>query len=96
MWSNITTELEPNLKYSKDNCDEHQLLSMWEQFVKQTIANIKSWAKYSPSESQNAMWLLQTNLKHIEQNGLLNNFVKSLDNETQTFLTDNKLLALNE
>jgi hypothetical protein len=28
MWSNITTELEPNLKYSKDNCDEHQLLSM--------------------------------------------------------------------
>jgi len=94
MWSNIISELKPNMKYSKDDVNEHQLLSYGTRFINEYIAAIKMKANSSPSEARNLMGLLNSTLAKIKSDGKFDAFIQNTTPEIRQFLVDNKIIQI--
>jgi len=92
MWAGIIEELKPHMKHSKEDVNEHQLISNGYRFVNELITHIKGNAQYSPSEARNAFGLIQTTLSHIEKVGKLEEFKKNLPQDYIQFLQKQKML----
>jgi len=85
MWSTIIKELKPNMEYSNQDVNEHQLFSYLQKFSKLLV-------HATDEERKDLGGLLYTTLKTIEERGLKNKFLKGLDKKTLSFLEQNKLL----
>ncbi len=86
MWIEIQKELEPKMKFSKTDVNEHQLLSLGVRFVREYMSAISMNAQSSPSEARNLMGLLNTTLKTIQDNGLLDIFMSQSPPEVIEFV----------
>jgi len=92
MWSKIQKELEPVMKYSKDDVNEHQLLSYGSRFINEYITSINMKSKPSPSEARNAQGLLLTTLSKIEKDGKMDLLWDKSSIEVRDFLIKNNLV----
>jgi len=72
-WSSIKKELENDLNFSKEDVNEHQLMSYASRFINQYQVKGNSG---SPSENQNLIGQLQSSIKEIEKRGLTEAFLE--------------------
>lgn len=92
MWKNIIEKLEPLMNYSKEDVNQHQLISYAARFTNETVAQIQRGAKLGPGEARNAMGLLLTTLKTVKDKGKVEEFKQQLGPVARQFIEGNEQL----
>lgn len=83
-WHDIKKKLKPDMKYSLEDCDEHQIVSYTKRWIGQFMAMKE---KGSPSERANLIGQLDKGLKICEQKGILDKVLPENEDERKMFLT---------
>ena len=96
MWSKIIKELEPNLKYSNTDVNEHQLLSYAVRFIREVRTLHSHGNNITAGEVRNIVGLLSTTLEKIKEQDLLPKLISNLTLEEKNFLQANKILMIGE
>ena len=94
MWTKITNELKPQLRYSADNVNEHQLVSYGTRFANEMVACMKTGAMFGPGEARNHLGLLQTTIHKAYSDGKLKEVMCNLSPDVQKIMVDKKLVSV--
>jgi len=94
MWRSIIEEIQPAMRFSREDVNEHQLLSYGNRFISEYVAALKMRSKASPAEARNIMGLLTSTLNKISRDGKMDQFLKISSPEVKNFLVENKLIEI--
>lgn len=82
-WHEIKQKLVPEMKYSLENCGEHQLIS----YTKRWIGQFMTMKEGSPSERANLVGQLDKALKVCKEKNILDKVLPADKHERKMFLT---------
>lgn len=94
-WNKVLNELEPilhKLKIPTDNVDAHQKISYCVGFIRQTMNTLTTDSKMSGAETNNLLGQLQTSLRVIHREKLIDSVLVYLTEPEKAFMTANKLI----
>jgi len=84
-WSAIKAELEQDMNFSKENVDQHQLMSYTSRWINQFFIMGDTG---TPGERQNLIGQMNSGLKRISDLGLMEEFIGKFDEVNQEELRE--------
>lgn len=94
MWDKIIKELEPQMKCSKDDVNEHQLISYGIRFLSELEAATKTGTTFSLGEARNAQGLMLTSIREAEKQNKLKQMFEMMPDNVKRFAVGNNIIKV--